>query len=135
MTCDGNYNGGMGGKCVDVVAGDDPLSNCTGTDKCDGHGLCLCANGVKDTGEAGVDCGGSCPNKCGAKSTCINDTDCMNNTCSQGYCCNMNCGGTSFPCYSCAVPGSEGMCTSFPTGQQGGCPANMTCDTGHHCHT
>jgi hypothetical protein len=133
MTCDGADNGGQNGKCLNVIAGDDPFSNCTNQGKCDGHDKCSCVNGVKDLGEADVDCGGACPNKCGAKSTCSVSTDCSNNTCSQGYCCNQSCGGSSFPCYSCGIAGSEGNCIAVPTGLPGSCPTGQTCSTNHFC--
>lgn len=45
-----------------------------------------CSNGVKDVGEADVDCGASCPNKCANSQTCGAPADCSSSYCSANKC-------------------------------------------------
>ncbi|PIN68549.1 hypothetical protein COV93_09035 [Candidatus Woesearchaeota archaeon CG11_big_fil_rev_8_21_14_0_20_43_8] len=54
-------------------------------------GLCTktsdtCKNGIPDSNEAGIDCGGVCTTKCSSGSTCSKDSDCTSGTCNNGYC-------------------------------------------------
>ena len=51
----------------------------------------LCRNGIRDSHEADVDCGGTCPEKCGLQEACSTGKDCSsgycsNETCSEGTC-------------------------------------------------
>lgn len=46
----------------------------------------VCANGVKDGDEGGIDCGGSCPNLCPNDSPCNVNEDCVNGFCNAGKC-------------------------------------------------
>ena len=46
-----------------------------------------CTDMVKNGTESDVDCGGSCPNKCGAGKMCTKDGDCVGGTkCLNGIC-------------------------------------------------
>ena len=44
-----------------------------------------CANGAKDEGEEGIDCGGICPTKC-TGSGCTTGAECASGTCESGTC-------------------------------------------------
>lgn len=90
-----------------------------------------CANMVKDSGEADIDCGGLCSQLCATGSSCITDTDCASGTCDANTCqlptctdgihnggeSDVDCGGT---CPDACMPGqmcqtaldcSSGVCT------------------------
>jgi hypothetical protein len=45
-----------------------------------------CRNGIQDPDETDVDCGGSCPTKCGDGRSCVNDSDCAASNCTSGVC-------------------------------------------------
>lgn len=86
--CDDGVHNGLesdvdcGGECSPCVDN----SVCVDDPDCD-SGYCspltnlctrtpICANGLLDGSESGVDCGGACPDTCGAKSSCQEDLDC-----------------------------------------------------------
>ena len=50
----------------------------TANKKC---GLPLCSDGLKSGDETDIDCGGSCPLKCGHQAGCAKDSDCLSNKC------------------------------------------------------
>jgi len=84
---------------------------------CTATGDCLpCANGMQDGDETGVDCGGSCPNKC-LGSACTMGTDCPSGFCADGVCCDTACDASS-ECMACNVPGKEGTCSAVSKGMQ-----------------
>src|SRR5262245_32373789 len=43
-----------------------------------------CANSIPDPGEADVDCGGTCPQRCLARQRCVVDGDCVGSMCRAG---------------------------------------------------
>jgi hypothetical protein len=45
-----------------------------------------CANGVKDGDETGIDCGGSCPNRCPVGQGCSSQNDCASAICNSNQC-------------------------------------------------
>ena len=47
-----------------------------------------CYDGQLSLGETDVDCGGICSAKCDFKQQCKQDTDCLSNVCSDGFCSN-----------------------------------------------
>jgi hypothetical protein len=56
-----------------------------------------CKNGVIDTNEADVDCGGVCKLKCNDGSSCTKDSDCNSRKCVKNVCCgpgDFDCDGT-----------------------------------------
>lgn len=66
-----------------------------------------CANGIKDSTETDVDCGGSCPNKCVTGKICNTNNDCSSSSCSQQTVCITQ--GT------CAAPNVTATPTPTPT--------------------
>ncbi|MEK6968358.1 MAG: hypothetical protein AABX51_07045 [Nanoarchaeota archaeon] len=88
-----------------------------------------CSNGIKDGSETGVDCGGTCANKCGVGAGCSGASDCQSNVCTGGVCiascavstyCNFNnltqknsdCSSTFLQ--TCVNGCSNGACTTAP---------------------
>lgn len=67
---------GSSGDAADT-AGTDSGATTTGAD--------ACANGVVDSGESDVDCGGPCP-ACPIGSQCDESEDCADNDCASGSC-------------------------------------------------
>jgi hypothetical protein len=65
---------------------------------------------------------------------CKGNADCASGNCSDGVCCKTSCEQT---CYSCALPGNEGVCMPAPLGMnpRGGCVAQdvSTCGTTGVC--
>ncbi|MBL8951862.1 MAG: peptidase, partial [Myxococcaceae bacterium] len=45
-----------------------------------------CSNGIEDGTESDIDCGGSCPTKCGLHRACAVGADCTSGTCTLGVC-------------------------------------------------
>ena len=88
-----------------------------------------CENGIWDAGEADIDCGGECQDKCDLGSECIINEDCASNTCIGGVCetgtcfdniknqgeVDIDCGGPNCP-----------LC-----GFGKSCRANSDCSTGY----
>lgn len=57
---------------------------CGATNRCE---TSSCSNGIKDPGEGDVDCGGTCPTKCGLYDSCGALSDCdSHTTCEQTVC-------------------------------------------------
>lgn len=73
------------GSCVECVSNADCLAG--DHPRCDSgaHACISCSNGVADTDELGVDCGGSCPLKCVLEG-CAADPECSSGHCSGGQC-------------------------------------------------
>lgn len=98
---------GSVGMCANVASGGDDAPTCTGTNSCDGTGLCK-----RDNGQP-----------CGAA------TDCSSGVCADGVCCNTTCDDS---CKSCNLAGSIGTCTFVandtvdPTGP-------MPCNNPYRC--
>ncbi len=80
--------------CSDILDNDnDGLLDCADLD-CKNDEHCGCDNGVLDTGEIGIDCGGTCPKPCESttpssteKPECTLDVDCSGGaSCKDGKC-------------------------------------------------
>jgi hypothetical protein len=128
----------VGGACYPVP------EVCNGEDDdCDGlsdeEGVCdTCINGLQDTDETDVDCGGSCPG-CVQDQDCLSHSDCASNYCNpttftcapkpcssgaecqsgfcvDSFCCDSSCANS---CDACDVAGSEGSCSVVPSGLLG----------------
>ncbi len=99
-TCNDGF---LNGDETDVDCGGDDCDACGEGDDCidDGDcesGICdpeeeecaeedSCSNGRLDIGEADVDCGGVCPDLCGAGDDCDSDSDCQSGLeCDNGEC-------------------------------------------------
>lgn len=87
------------GKCVNVPKGIEDLPGCTGTNSCDGAGMCK-----KDDAQG-----------CGLSSECVS------NFCIDGVCCAAAC---TTACNACNIMGSLGICTPL-TGGEDNVPANV----------
>jgi hypothetical protein len=141
-TCDG------AGACRKYLAG----TTCTApmctagseraTAKCDGAGACvpgavractpfICGpNACATTCAVPADCatdytciGGTCKKK-GGGAACASAAECATGNCEQGLCCDKACPG---PCTACNLPGTEGVCSNVPAGQD---PLNQCADQG-----
>jgi len=83
--------------------------------QCDGMGVCSnCTNGIKDSDETDIDCGGSCPLKCNGQA-CADGAECKSTFCADGVCCNGACGANAV-CKSCDLPGKAGTCSVVTNG-------------------
>ncbi|HRI68798.1 MAG TPA: hypothetical protein PK156_31430, partial [Polyangium sp.] len=107
---------GSAGSCVNILDGQtdsNPVcpSTCNGSGVCrraDGQtctapnqcvsGVCsttcqapTCSDTVKNGGEGDIDCGGSCPTKCGLTKYCNTGNDCASGDCSGGVCISSTC--------------------------------------------
>lgn len=81
-----------------LCAGSQCFTGCTTNDQCNSPNACV---------------SGSCGLK-GAGAACSSSTECQAGlSCAQGFCCNSPCTGA---CQSCALPGSQGVCTDVPAG-------------------
>ena len=84
----GNENGvDCGGGCPNACGQDDPCEEdfeCEEGEFCNDEGLCeesSCENGIQDTFETDIDCGGvDCPD-CDDGGTCLQDEDCVSGVC------------------------------------------------------
>jgi hypothetical protein len=109
------YACGPDGNCLTMCT---TLDHCSNPNPCAADGTC----GKKALGTA---CGGG--------------GECESGNCAQGVCCDKLC--NSGPCVSCALKGSEGVCTSVPAGMPppamvtGTCPTSdvATCGTDGKC--
>ncbi len=81
------------GTCSTVPSGQDDVGSCSGTQSCDGAGVCK-----SDQGAA-----------CAANSTCIS------NACADGFCCNASCGGTCQACSNAKTGSPNGTCANVTT--------------------
>ena len=101
-----------------------------GGDSCS-SGQCLCSNGVADSGETDVDCGGACA-ACGDGKKCVYDADCASGSCSAGLCAShcsdgvqnddetdVDCGGST-----CGACGDGKKCVSDADCANGVCSAS-----------
>jgi PA14 domain len=101
--CDGNgvCLAGMQQSCSPYLCGPDGkcITSCAGDLDCEGGHACVA---------------GSCGKKA-LGTSCADGSECVLGICAQGVCCASACTGTG-DCQSCALPGSEGACTSVPAG-------------------
>jgi len=124
-------------QCVDGVCCN---TACTGAcQACDvtGNGTCAAdpeLNGTQDTCTAGQACNtsGQCTAVNGDAlngTMCGNDSDCASGFCTDGVCCNADCGQS---CHAC---NATGLCVVAPTtiGQDDGCPGSQTCNAAGVC--
>lgn len=107
-------------------------ADCGGTDVCKAHacGPPPCHNGVMDTGETDVDCGGACAAGgalCARGKRCGVDGDCATGACVDSVCCGSACAG---PCLACNLVGTEGTCAPIVDGADPAseCPGADTCN-------
>ncbi len=86
---------GTDGTCGSIVSGADPDSECTGSQICNGAGVCKVP-----TGDA-----------------CAQATDCLSGFCADGVCCNAACTGA---CQACTATkkgsGADGTCGNISLG-------------------
>ncbi|MFH1649443.1 MAG: hypothetical protein ABIA93_02755 [Candidatus Woesearchaeota archaeon] len=86
-----------------------------------------CSNGVKDTNEQGVDCGGPCQ-ACDVNQTCTFHSDCASGLCLEGTCqagtCTDNIKNQDESDVDCG-----GVCPSCPLNKQ--CDFNSDCTSGY----
>ncbi|MEZ4307003.1 MAG: hypothetical protein R3F14_03000 [Polyangiaceae bacterium] len=86
---------GTDGTCGSILSGNDPDNECTGTQVCNGSGLCK-----TPVGDA-----------------CAAAADCITNFCADGVCCNTSCTGT---CQACTMAkkgsGPDGTCGNIAVG-------------------
>jgi hypothetical protein len=116
------------GTCVECVSSTD--CHAGEQARCDsGQHVCVsCSNGVEDSDELGVDCGGACPLKCVLEG-CAADLDCASGHCSGGQCRLANaaaCTGNA-QCESlhCVTQGATKTCQA--------CNGSSACATGQQC--
>ena len=120
-----------GGSCERCALGNTCFGNSDcASNSCDPvQSVCIqnansCQNGEPDIGEAGVDCGGSCPNACDIGSSCELDGDCQSKYCKQYVCAESS-------CEDGALNGQEtdvdcgGPCAKCPVGNA--CAGNDDC--------
>ena len=105
MAC--NLAGSLG-TCTNVAAGASDPVTCVAPSTCDGAGTCKKVNGA----------------------ACVTSAQCVSGNCADGFCCNSACAGT---CMSCKVTGSNGTCTSVPSGQTDSFAA-VTCVAPNACN-
>jgi hypothetical protein len=99
------------GTCSNVANGQDDVGSCSGTQSCDGAGVCK--------GDQGAACGGANP-------------PCLNNTCVDGFCCNTACSGTCQACSNAKTGGANGTCGNVTnaTDPDSECANGVACKTG-----
>jgi hypothetical protein len=139
-TCAGSLcsDGVKDGQETDVDCGGPTCSRCLGGKICDVDGDCAsgacnvtthtcaasaCENGVKDSGETDVDCGGTTCPQCALTKACLAGTDCASHYCNA----------TTFICVAsqCLDGTHNGTETDIDCG--GSCGAN--CKVGATCKT
>jgi hypothetical protein len=113
QACSATKTGGTDGVCDFVTASTDPDLECTGGDLCDGAGACRSPVGAS----------------CGVP------TDCLNDNCIDGFCCDTACGGTCEACSALLNGGADGTCGPIPfdTDPEGECASNERCDGASAC--
>ncbi len=103
---------GSVGTCVNVPQASEDAPGCTGTNSCDGAGICK-----KDDAQG-----------------CAGATECVSNFCIDGVCCASGC---TTACRVCNAIGSVGVCTNITSGEDNNpanvCANTMTCDTSGAC--
>jgi len=109
-TCQSCNVAGFAGTCTNIPLGQKDAANCTGQNSCNGAGVCKKDNGA----------------------TCSLGTECLNNICVDGYCCNSSCGTT---CQACNVTGALGTCTNVPAGSDDApmCIGSNSCNGSGAC--
>jgi hypothetical protein len=106
-TCQSCAVPGSVGACAPVAKNtDDPDSNCTDLNTCNGLGACQLKNG----------------------SPCQTASACVSQQCADGVCCDEACSGT---CYGCNQPGSEGRCKPIDGAEDHAAPT--TCEGASIC--
>ncbi|HRI65841.1 MAG TPA: hypothetical protein PK156_16455 [Polyangium sp.] len=104
MTCNAT---GSPGTCSNILFGAEDIPLCTGTNSCDGMGVCK-----RDNGQP-----------------CGMNTDCTSGFCADGVCCNEGC---TQSCRTCNRTGSVGTCTNVPAGSFD-TNGNPPCTTSSQC--
>jgi hypothetical protein len=102
-----------------------------------GRCVASCTDDRKNGSETGVDCGGTCPNKCGVGQGCLGRPDCASAICTSGIC--QTCTTSGLSC--AAVPGTciclappltaSAACAALPLPPPfaGSCPASCPANT------
>lgn len=143
-------NGSRDGQETDIDCGGPDCGPCGVPQRCAENrdcklGLCLLANtnppalrcsdgcyadGTKNGGEAGRDCGSACDRQCGLGLECASGADCASGFCVEGICCGTECRGL---CEKCE-PGT-GACLALPVSEPAPrCPEPAsTCTDKGHC--
>lgn len=85
--CDVGKTCKSGEDCATVVCGKVDPGDETGT--CE---AAACDDGIRNGKETDIDCGGDCPDKCGAGKFCLMDGDCQYNQCLEVFCAADHCG-------------------------------------------
>jgi len=86
-----------------------------------------CQNGVEDSEETDLDCGGICPS-CLDGAVCVADTDCMSGFCDDGICAVSACDDLAKNGNETDLDCGGGVC--LPCGSGKACVANTDCVTG-----
>lgn len=121
--CDG------AGTCVGCLTNGD----CQGTNPtCENNECISCSDGIKNGSEINIDCGGSTCAACGPGTPCSSATDCLDNNCIDGFCCDTSCTGI---CRACNQAGKEGTCSVLPKGTEdpGKCDNKKACSANGNC--
>jgi len=102
---------GSNGTCTNIANGQDPASECTGAQVCNGAAACV---------------GGPNGAVCGANS------ECASTFCIDGVCCNNVCNTI---CKACNIAGSVGTCSNTANGQDPAneCPGVTNCNGAGAC--
>ncbi|HYD03199.1 MAG TPA: hypothetical protein VEC16_02770 [Alphaproteobacteria bacterium] len=88
----------------------------------------LCTNGVKDSSESDIDCGGSC-GACALDKTCITNGDCTSEKCTLGKCVVNTCKNTIF---DAGFGETDVDCGGT---ECDGCAVGKKCSTGTDCES
>ncbi len=109
---DNNGNTAGGKYLVTVPGGDQPASHCD--------------DGIKDSGETAIDCGGTC-GACADNSTCAANSDCLSGFCDQNTsaCVRISCSDNVKNGYETGVDCGGSMCSPCAAGQ--GCAQDSDC--------
>jgi FG-GAP repeat len=109
MACAGTKTGGSDGTCAFVSADSDPDEECgTGSDQsCDGAGQCK-----KHQGQG-----------------CSSGSECLSSYCTDGVCCDRECGALCASCLQETTGVPDGQCQAVPLGQDpdGECGGELGC--------
>ncbi|MDC3984826.1 MopE-related protein [Polyangium jinanense] len=108
QTC--NKNIMLAGTCTNIDSGQPdnfPAGNCTGTNVCDGAGVCKELNG----------------------SACSTAGECFSGNCIDGFCCDSACNGTCRTCAAASGAPANGTCGNVTSGTQDTVPANACTGT------
>jgi hypothetical protein len=112
--------------CVSAACGDGICKACTGAcGTCVNQPANMPGNGCTGAGQV-CDGGGACKKATGQ--ACGGNSECWNNLCVDGYCCNTACNTNQ--CQACNVAGALGTCsdvTGAPVGGRTACNGSGTC--------